>query len=283
MSDQISFSILEDIARDLSGEVVSFPTFLDITFQVRSVLKDPNLSVDRLARLVEVEPLMSAKVIRMANSVAMNPSGRAVVDVRSAITRIGMEAVRSISFAVAMEQLLGSKDMAPFEPLSRKLWEHSMHVAALSRMLAKKLGGINPDEALFAGMVHDIGAFYLLSRIVHVDEFIADHEALMQFLVQWHENIGHALLSAMGFPEELLAAVQEHETAREMLRIRTLSEIVFVANQLSQQKSGWREADASSAVDLEAIYELLGEDSAKDLLSESETEVSSLKAALCAR
>ena len=51
---------------------------------------------------------MSTKVVRMANSVAMNPSGRAIADVRSAITRIGMEAVRSVSFAVALEQLLRS-------------------------------------------------------------------------------------------------------------------------------------------------------------------------------
>jgi HD-like signal output (HDOD) protein len=224
MSDEISFRILEDIARDLSGEQVSFPTFLDITFQVRTALKDPKLTIDRLARLVEAEPLMSTKVVRMANSVAMNPSGRAIADVRSAITRIGMEAVRSVSFAVAMEQLLRSKNMAPFETLSKRLWEHSMHVAALCRLLARKVGGINPDEAMFAGMVHDIGVFYLLSRAANFPELIENRQDLNQMLVQWHDNIGHALLSAMGQSDELLAAVQEHETARALAKIKTLSD-----------------------------------------------------------
>ena len=46
MSSTASFKILEDIARDLSGSEISFPTFLDITFQVRTALKDPNLSVE---------------------------------------------------------------------------------------------------------------------------------------------------------------------------------------------------------------------------------------------
>jgi hypothetical protein len=41
MSNDFSFRILQDIARDLSGDVVSFPTFLDITFQVRTALKKP--------------------------------------------------------------------------------------------------------------------------------------------------------------------------------------------------------------------------------------------------
>ena len=46
MASAVTFKILEDIARDLSGNEITFPTFLDITFQVRAALKDPNLSVD---------------------------------------------------------------------------------------------------------------------------------------------------------------------------------------------------------------------------------------------
>jgi hypothetical protein len=140
--------VLEDIARDLSGNEITFPTFLDITFQVRAALKDPNLSVDQLAKLVGAEPLMSAKIIRMANSVALNPSGREIADVKSAIVRVGMEAVRTVSFAVAMEQLLKSKQMQPFEGISQRLWEHTSHVAALCRVLARKLAKINGDEAM---------------------------------------------------------------------------------------------------------------------------------------
>lgn len=280
MSDQISFRIIEDIARDLSGELVSFPTFLDITFQVRTALKDPKLTIDRLARLVEAEPLMSTKVVRMANSVAMNPSGRAIADVRSAITRIGMEAVRSVSFAVAMEQLLRSKNMAPFEALSKRLWEHSMHVAALCRLLARRVGGINPDEAMFAGMVHDIGVFYLLSRAANFQELIADRHELNQLLVQWHDNIGHALLSAMGQSEELLTAVQEHECVRAMVKIKTLSDLVYVANVLANIKNGWRDVEFVVAADLAGFAVLFGEGAIDDLLIESAAEVSSLKSAL---
>ena len=282
MSAQLCFSVLEDIAKDLSGEVVAFPTFLDITFQVRTALKDPRLSIDRLARLVEIEPLMSTKVVRMANSAAMNPSGRSIVDVQSAIGRIGMDAVRSISFAVAMEQLLGSKDMAPFEVLSRELWEHSMQTAALCRVLARRVGGINPDGALFAGLVHDIGAFYLLSRVVKVPEFAEDRAFLLDFLVQWHENIGHALLAAMGLPEDVLLAVQEHEEPRELTRIKTVNDLVFVANRLANLRTRWR--DDGSVPDPDDDYaELLGVESVDELLAESVEEVASLKGALGAR
>lgn len=280
MSSPISFRILEDIARDLSGEVVSFPTFLDITFQVRTALKNPNLTIDSLAKLVGAEPLMSTKIIRMSNSVAMNTSGKAIADVKSAITRIGMEAVRSVSFAVAMEQLLGSKNMAPFEALSRRLWEHSIHVAALCRLLAKKNRKVNPDEAMFAGMVHDIGVFYLLSRTANFPELVADRAELNQFLVQWHDSIGHALLSAMGQTEELLLAVQEHENERAIKELNTLSDLVFVANKLANSAGGWRDPALVEMDDLSGLLPLLDQDAIATLLKESEEEVSSLKAAL---
>ena len=201
MTNAVTFKVLEDIARDLSGSEITFPTFLDITFQVRSALKDPNLSIDQLAKLVGAEPLMSAKIIRMANSVALNPSGREIADVKSAIVRVGMEAVRTVSFAVAMEQLLKSKQMQPFEGISQRLWEHTSHVAALCRVLARKLAKINGDEAMFTGLVHDLGVFYLMSRAANFPELVADKAELHALLVDWHDNIGHALLSALGSPE----------------------------------------------------------------------------------
>lgn len=281
MSNPISFRILEDIARDLSGEVVSFPTFLDITFQVRTALKNPNLSIDQLATLVGAEPLMSAKIIRMANSVAMNPSGKAIADVNSAISRVGMEAVRSVSFAVAMEQLLQSKNMAPFENISKKLWEHSIHVAALCRVLARKHGGrVNADEAMFSGLVHDIGVFYLLSRVANFPELIEQRGELHELLVQWHDNIGHALLAALGQADAVLEAVQEHEQERSTVDLRKLGDVLYVANKLANLQGGWRDPEFSPPVDTHLPEGLFDEQAIAAMLAESDEEVSSLKVAL---
>lgn len=280
MASPLSFRILEDVARDLSGEVVSFPTFLDITFQVRSALKNPNLTVEQLATLVGAEPMMSAKIIRMSNSVALNPSGRAIADVKSAISRVGMEAVRSVSFAVAMEQLIGSKKMAPFAGLSQRLWEHSISVAALCRVLARKMARINPDEAMFAGLVHDIGVFYLLSRAANFPELIEDKAELHQLLVQWHDNIGHALLAAMGLAEEVLLAVQEHEVERSVLVVKTLPDVLFVANKLANTLGGWRDPEFGNAVDTSTLATIFDTEAISALLAESAEEVQSLKSAL---
>lgn len=280
MANQITFKILEDIARDLSGSEVSFPTFLDITFQVRTALKNPNLSVEQLAKLVGAEPLMSAKIIRMANSVAMNPSGREIADVKSGIIRVGMEAVRTVSFAVAMEQLLKSKQMQAFEGISRKLWEHSSHVAALCRVLARRIARINADEAMFAGLVHDIGVFYLMSRAANFPELAQDKAELYGLLVGWHDNIGHALLSALGQPESILLAVQEHEMDREIVEIRTLSDVLYVANKIANRASSWRDPAYDAGVDTSMLESILDAATLAEITEESAEEVQSLKTAL---
>ncbi|WP_415037002.1 HDOD domain-containing protein [Azonexus sp.] len=281
MSKPITFKILEDIAKDLSGSEISFPTFLDITFQVRTALKDPNLSVEQLAKLVGAEPLMSTKIIRMANSAALNPSGKEVADVKNGIIRVGMEAVRSVSFAVAMEQLLKSKQMQPFEGISKKLWEHTAHVASLSRVLARKIARINGDEAMFTGLVHDIGVFYLMSRAAGFPELVADKAELHALLVGWHDNIGHALLTALGSPESVCTAVLEHENEREIKEIKTLSDVLYVANKIANRSASWRDAEqAGSAVDTSMLDTLFDAATLQELIAESEEEVASLKAAL---
>ncbi len=280
MSNAVTFKILEDIAKDLSGDQISFPTFLDITFQVRTALKDENLSVEKLAKLVGAEPLMSAKIIRMANSVALNPSGREVADVKSAIVRVGMEAVRTVSFAVAMEQLLKSKQMQPFTGISERLWEHTAHVAALCRVLARKLAKINGDEAMFAGLVHDIGVFYLMSRAAGFPELTNDKPALYDLLVGWHDNIGHALLSALGLPESVLVAVQEHENDREIKEIKTLPDVLYVANKIANRAATWRDPEFDAGVDTSMLESIFDAETLAEIIEESEEEVHSLKSAL---
>ncbi|MCL2021568.1 MAG: HDOD domain-containing protein [Betaproteobacteria bacterium] len=282
MTHQITFKILENIAQDLSGEQVSFPTFLDVTFKVRTALKNPNLNVEQLARLVSIEPLMSAKIIRMANSVALNVSGRPVADVKNAIVRVGMEAVRTISFAVAMEQLIHSRQMQAFADISRKLWDHTAHTAAICRILAPKIAPrINPDEAMFAGMVHDIGVFYLLSRAAPFPELVQNREALYDLLLGWHDNIGHALLSALGQPEQILIAVQEHEQDREIKREKTLSDVLFIANKIANSMSSWQSDNLDpNEHDLARVAQILDADTLQDIREKSREAIVSLKQAL---
>jgi HD-like signal output (HDOD) protein len=191
-----------------------------------------------------------------------------------------MEAVRTVSFAVAMEQLLKSKSMKSFEAISKKLWDHTAHVAALPRVLARRIAKINGDEAMFAGLVHDLGVFYLMSRAANFPELVNDKVELHALLVGWHDNIGHALLSALGSPESVLVAVQEHETDREIVELKSLTDVLYVANKIANRKSSWRDPELDGVVDTSMLESIFDADTLEEIIDESEEEVQSLKSAL---
>jgi putative nucleotidyltransferase with HDIG domain len=270
------FRILEDIARDLSSEV-NFPTCLDAAIVVRNTLREPNVSLDKVAQVVSVEPLIASKLLRIANSVPYNPSGRAISELKTAISRLGFEAVRTTSLAVAMDQMLKSRHLATFETLSKLTWEHSLQVAAISRVLARRIGRINPDEALLAGMVHDIGIFYLLYRAADYPEYQDNRDAVVELVVGWHESIGESLLYALGMPEHIIEAIRDHDRLHSTENPCCLRDVLYFANLLAGGNFEWLSgANDTNETDASA------EDRARyaDLMEEAEEDIRELRSAL---
>lgn len=233
-SNSAAHRFLLKIADDLSSGDVSFPTFLDAAMKIRMAMNNPNLTVDELARIVATEALVSAKAIRLANSVALNPSGREISDVKTAVIRVGFASIRTLAISVAMQQLMLQKEMGPYLANAKALWEHSIEVAALSFVIAKRLTKLNPHEAMFAGLVHDIGHFYLLSQIAQNPGIARDDEEVARILYEWHASIGHAVLGALDAPEVILQAVADHEDKFEGETPTSLAEVLYMANELAE-------------------------------------------------
>lgn len=133
---------------------------------------------------------------------------------------------------------------------------------------------------MFAGLVHDLGVFYLMSRAAHFPELVNDKAELHALLVGWHDNIGHALLSALGQPESILKAVLEHETDREIKEITTLSDVLYVANKIANRASSWRDPALDAGVDTSMLDTIFDAETLAEIVDESEEEVQSLKVAL---
>lgn len=275
-SGSTHFRILEDIARDLSGDI-SFPTCMDAALLVRNTLKDPFASLERVVKVIGVDPLICSKLLRLANSVSYNPSGKSINDLSNAIGRIGFDSVRTISLAVAMEQMLKSRNLSNYESISHHAWEHSLQVAAIARVLARRIGRINPDEAMLAGLVHDIGIFYLLYRATEYAEYKDDREALLDLLVSWHEGIGESLIYALGLPESIAEAVREHDSLQNVETPCTIRDVLYFANLLAGSDNEWAGRKYSPEE-----QELMASDRARyqDLVEEAEEDIAELRAAL---
>jgi len=236
VGDQLNaqrFQMLEDIARELKSVVV-FPTYFDAAMRLRKALQDPDVPIARIASLVSIEPLVAAKLMHLANSALYRRDGNPVRSLPAAITLLGIELVRTTAVAIAMNQILRAKDMAAFGDLTQALWLHSIKSAATARILARTFTRINPDEALLAGLVHDLGAFYMLYRASQYPELRERPESVKHLIMQWHEGIGVTLLGVLGMPEEIIQATVDHDHPRTVPSpVQSLADIVYVSNILA--------------------------------------------------
>ncbi|WP_373888971.1 HDOD domain-containing protein [Massilia sp. ST3] len=155
-------------AQAVRGEI-TFPTSVNAVLRLQLALDDPDCHVEEAIRLVLSEPQLAARTVAMANTAAFGGnSGVPVTNVRAAVTRIGYRRLQALVIGLVVRQF-GSRIKDPgLRAKAEQLWEHSAHVAALAYALARRVTYVNPDTAMFAGIVHEVGGFYLLSR---ADEF----------------------------------------------------------------------------------------------------------------
>lgn len=280
MINEVASRLLEQIARELSAPEVIFPTSFELTIRVQAMLKDPNVSIDKLAEFIRTEPLMSSKIIAYANSAALRSAGGPeIMDLHAAIMRVGLDSVRTVSYSLAVEQLIRSKHMMPFQAVCDKIWEHSLAVAAIGRILAKRYK-MNAEKAFFIGLVHDIGAFYLIFRCSKDEALAAQQDQLLELAYQWHDGIGHALLSAMGQPEDVLMAVQDHEAAQTIENIGNWIQLLSAADWLGQLISDWAPEKLRSLSGRWLSENLLSAEDQTEILDQAREELATLRAVL---
>ncbi len=226
----VAFEFVRSLAGELSAGRLDLPSFPDIAVRIRKVLADSKSSLEQVVRIVGSEPALAARLLRIANSASLNRSGRPVTELRTAISRIGYNMVRSASLSFSMNQMRHDKKLAAFRHYLNDLWERSTNVAAYSYVLARNFSRVNPDEALLTGMMHGIGKLYILTRATdHPGLFGGDAE-LNEIIGDWHASIGKAILENWEFPEAMAQAVGDQENSlREDQGDADLADVVAVS------------------------------------------------------
>ncbi len=203
-----ALAFLHSLAAELSAGTVNLPCFPDVVFRIRKALANPNASLRETVRIVGTEPRLAARLLQAANSAAFNHSGKAVTDLRAAITRLGHRPVQSASMAFAVQQLRLAPALRSIAAPMKALWEESISVASISQVIARRTK-VSPDEAFLTGLLHGIGRLYIMVRAVGRAETLCHDAAFMDLIDGWHPAIGKAVLENWGFDEEMSAALAD--------------------------------------------------------------------------
>jgi HD-like signal output (HDOD) protein/ActR/RegA family two-component response regulator len=178
------------------GRIGSLPPPPRVYIELTQLLRDPDASNSEIADVLSQDPAIAAKVLRLCNS-AYFSGGRQITDMRAAVTRLGMQALRGLVLA---SETFGSVQSAG------SIDRDAMQERALrtSRLAARLLGGSSAELAATAGLLAEVGR--LLPGVRASDDEPGAHYA----------EAGAYLLGLWGLPMPIVEAVAYHRAPTRM-------------------------------------------------------------------
>jgi putative nucleotidyltransferase with HDIG domain len=171
--------------------------------------------LQRSIALIEADPALAARTLRLANSAFYGVPGR-VGSIGDAVRILGLRTVSGVLFAVAMHGAFRVGLCPGFH--FRGYWQHALATALGSRAMAP-LASCDPDLAFLAGLMHDIGQLALAAfvpvqasqALTHAREFdLSAERAELAVLGMGHPRIGALIARHWGFPSSLVQAIERH-------------------------------------------------------------------------
>ena len=275
------FAFVQQLADDLSKGDIELPSFPDIVLRVRQALEDEHCTTEQIVQLIGAEPVLAARLLSIANSAALRPSGDPITDLNMAVNRIGRVMVRSSAMSFAMAQMRNARKLETVKAQLNTLWEQCSHVAALCYVLTKKYTKLNPDEAMFIGLMHGIGRMYILVRAEDFPSIFKNEADMLDIMDEWDSAIGSSIIDNWGFAEHMSAAIgiykdtgHEHENGVDYSDVLIVAYILFqFVNASDDTEFVLDDVPASRQLNLVAADVM-------NILAESEEQIDSLRRAL---
>lgn len=237
---------------DLAAQVRRLPVQPGVAMRLLWMLDDPRTSAADLGRVVESDPSLSARVLHLANAPSYGLSGQ-VSSAWRAVSVVGLGTVRTLATTAAFD-LFADRDPA----IPEGYWSHSVTTAAAAAVLARRVG-IPADDALSAGLLHDVGLALMYrrgplryeegvrQRVVR-DQRLSILEAEREEYGMTHAETGASALALMRFPDDLVDAVGSHH--RDVSEARSaLGRLVITAESLAAHVNGGGPGEHASIPD----------------------------------
>jgi putative nucleotidyltransferase with HDIG domain len=219
------------------GSLCSLP---GIASKVIEVAEDPDSNAHDMLKVIEQDQAVAARLMQVVNSAHCGLRTPAS-DLKTAVTLLGAERVRNLALTVSMGSMFSNNSTDARFNIER-LWDHSVCVASIARMIAQRKDYSDPDEAYLAGLLHDLGLLVICQHLTKLvprifdlcEKGLALSVAESQVLAFDHAQLGAYIARRSSFPQRLITAIDYHhdplncpEEGRELTRI------VSVANYLT--------------------------------------------------
>lgn len=211
---EVDEASINDIENDLLAQLyqafhtgqIKLPGMPEVAVRVRMLADNPDTGIADIAKVVQTDPSLAARLIQAANTTAYR-GARPVDSVRDAVTRLGLKRSSSLATSIALHGAFASHSAAIDRHLHAS-WGLSVEVSALAYVIARHGRRIDPDRALLGGLLHRIGAVPIL---LHLESLPATDEQIERALQRFTPMMGGLLLKEWGFERDFIQTAEEAE------------------------------------------------------------------------
>lgn len=208
-------------------EDAKLPSLPNAVIYLERAIRDDSVSLTKLADLLEKDPVLAARLIRVANS-AYYRSVEPVESVPAAVTRIGFSATRNLALV-----LLGRSFQARHELVAERigqLWSEGLRTAAMAACLTRYYPLVDSNRAMLGGLMYNVGAMLLLTKIDEKVESIPHPAILDNMIDQYARKFGVMLLQFWEMDPDLRDVVGNRDNwQRTHDHAPDLADLVLVA------------------------------------------------------
>jgi HD-like signal output (HDOD) protein len=216
-----------------------------------SLSTNPNAEARDYIEVLEVDEGLSAKVLKIANSVFYDRGGgsRTIVD---AVNVVGTTELRNLLNATVLASLFPVRHY-----LRAELWTHNIAVALTTRLVAQALYPYRADQAFLAGLMHDVGKLLMLQQHLETYERVVKKglaEGLDSVTAEVraypfdHTHVGQMIAEKWSFSEDLHAAIGDHHLSWADLEKGSLASLVKLSDVIAhsgalgagRDSAGWK-------------------------------------------
>jgi len=271
---------MDSSLKEYVQRIKNLPTIPMIAQEILDVVSKDMTSVDKLEKIIENDPAISAKILSVANSAFFGVSTPART-LNSAIMRVGFDNVKNIALGISLMTVLGNGRQGKSIDYQR-IFNHSITVGFIARVIAKQLKMSASEEMLINGLLHDIG-FLVLNRFFP-DNYLKVLNAFEQgkplldaekdVLDFTHADIGGWLAEQWKLPVNIIHSTRYHHTPALAKKNVKQTAVIHLADYMASNNIlSATEIKPNYPID-ESAFEILG--ISEDSFGRIEAEVSGL-------
>ena len=274
--------LYEQLLQASKDDQLQLPVLPEAALKIRQLINQADVGSSEIIQIVQTDPVLSARLIKVANS-PLYGTWREIKTVRDAVRRLGLETTRNLSFGLSVGELFHARSSLIKQQI-KQMYEESIQVSALAYVITRNLAThLNPEQALLAGLLHNLGVIPILKYIDERPGVVSSTESINKSLINLRLPISRLLFERWKFDAEFLNVVElANQWHRDTGEPADYVDIVIMAKLLFMEKSG--QLDESIVIHQLPVAEKLDlyrtDDNGFDFLHQAEQEIADMQRTL---